>query len=274
MCRQLPRPAHADALAEGGACTPVRRVGLTRSKPACGAGPDTSGNLIVGVLHFIPGGHRGAERRVASRSLRRTRLRGRVTATHPCRETHRGLVGTPTLADCLWPVMDSQVFVAVGCKGSHALLPSLLARFARSLKTGTPRDRLVERAAPTPLVGSAKHGSPLRIKVVYASRSPRRVAVANVRFHTPTPHRIKPGESTPEDTEQSPPAERCACNPPVTIVECGPKPHCGGTPMTSVTGSLLRAFVSQCLNHVRKRVQSKIGPLGGRVSNSVRESIP
>jgi hypothetical protein len=142
--RQLPRPTRADALVEGGACTPARRVGLTRSKSACSAGPDASGNLIVGVLHSIPGGHRGAERHVASRSLRRTRLRGRLTAAHPCRETHRGLVGTPALTDCLWPVMDSQRVVAGGCKGSHALLPSLLTCFARSLRKGTPRDRDVE----------------------------------------------------------------------------------------------------------------------------------
>ena len=153
MWGQLPRPACADALAEGGGCTPVRRVGLTRSKSACGAGPDASGNLIVGVLHSIPGGHRGAERRVASRSLRRTRLRGRLTATHPCRETRRGLVGTPALADCLWPVMDSRVFVAPGCEPSHALLPSLLARFGRSLRTGTPRDRLVESGRVVPETG-------------------------------------------------------------------------------------------------------------------------
>jgi hypothetical protein len=33
-------------------------------------------------------------------------------------------------------------------------------------------------------------------------------------------------------------------------------------------------FVSQCLYHVRKRVHSKIGPLVGRVSNGLRESIP
>jgi hypothetical protein len=140
---QLPHPERLCRSA-GGACTPARRVGLTRLKSACGAGPDASGNLIVGVLHSIPDGHRGAERRVASRSLRRTRLRGRLTATRPCRETHRGLVGTPALADCLWPVMDSRVFVAPGCKPSHALLPALLARFARSLRTGTPRYRSVE----------------------------------------------------------------------------------------------------------------------------------
>ena len=119
--------------------------GLTRSESACGAGPDASGSLIVGVLHSIPGGHQGAERRVASRSLRRTRLRGRLTATRPCRETHRGLIGTPALADCLWPVMDSRAFVAPGCKPSYALFPALLARFARSLRKGTPRDRDVEQ---------------------------------------------------------------------------------------------------------------------------------
>ena len=70
---------------------------------------------------------------------------GRSTATRPCRETHRGLVGTPALTDCLWPVMDSQRVVTGGCKGSHALLPSLLTRFARSVRKGTPRDRLVEK---------------------------------------------------------------------------------------------------------------------------------
>jgi hypothetical protein len=148
---QLPRPTRADALVEGGACTPVCRVGLTRSKSPCGAGPDASGNLIVGVLHSTPCRTRETERRVASRSLRRTRLRGRLTAAHPCRETHRGLVGTPALTDCLWPVMDSQVVVAPGCKGSHALLPSLLARSARSLRKGTPRDRFGDDVVQTTL---------------------------------------------------------------------------------------------------------------------------
>ena len=146
---QLPHPARADALAEGGACTPARRVGLTRSKSACGAGPDASGDLIVGVLHSTPCRTRETERRVASRSLRRTRLRGRLTATRPCRETHRGLGGTPALTDCLWPVMDSRKFVAPGITGSHALVPSLLARFARSLRKRTPRDRRVESPRST-----------------------------------------------------------------------------------------------------------------------------
>ena len=104
-----------------------------------------SGNLIVGVFHSIPRRHRGAERRVASRSLRRTRLRGRLTATRPCRETHRGLVGTPALLNCLWPAMDSRALVALGGKRSHALLPSLFTRFARSLRKGTPRYRRVEQ---------------------------------------------------------------------------------------------------------------------------------
>ena len=45
-----------------------------------------SGNSIVGVLHSIPGRHRGAERAVPSRSLRRTRLRDRVTPAHPTGE--------------------------------------------------------------------------------------------------------------------------------------------------------------------------------------------
>ena len=36
--------------------------------------------------YSIPGGHRGAERPEASRSLRWTRLRGRVTTAHPTRE--------------------------------------------------------------------------------------------------------------------------------------------------------------------------------------------
>ena len=54
---QLPHPARATALTAGGACTPARRVGLSRSKSACSAGPDASGNSIVGVLHSIPGGH-------------------------------------------------------------------------------------------------------------------------------------------------------------------------------------------------------------------------
>ena len=148
---ELPHPDRADALAEGGACTPARRVGLTRSKSACGAGPDASGDLIVGVLHSTPCRTRETERRVASRSLRRTRLRGRLTATRPCRETHRGLGGTPALTDCLWPVMDSREFVAPGVTGSHALVPSLLARFARSLRKGTPRDRRVEQPSARPL---------------------------------------------------------------------------------------------------------------------------
>ena len=132
---QLPHPERLRR-SEGGACTPARRVGLTRSKSACGAGPDASGNLIVGVLHSTPCRARATERHVASRLLRRTRLRGRLTATRPCRETHRGLVGTPALANCLWPVMDSPIVIALGCKRSHALLPTLLARFARSLGRG------------------------------------------------------------------------------------------------------------------------------------------
>ena len=140
---QLPHPERLRR-SEGGVCTPARRVGLTRSKSACSAGPDASGNLIVGVLHSTPCRTRATERHVASRSLRRTRLRGQLTATRPCRETHRGLVGTPALADCLWPVMDSPRVVALGCKRSHALFPTLLARFGRSSRTGIPRYRLVE----------------------------------------------------------------------------------------------------------------------------------
>jgi len=53
--------------------------------------------------------------------------------------TYRGLVGTPALTDCLWPVMDSQNDVAGGGKGSHALLSSLLAPSGRSLLTGASR---------------------------------------------------------------------------------------------------------------------------------------
>ena len=121
---QLPHPERLRR-SEGGACTPARQVGLTRSKSACSAGPDASGNLIVGVLHSTPFRIRETERHMASRSLRRTRLRGRLTAARPCRETHRGLVGTPALTDCLQPVMDGQRIVANGCKGSHALLPAL-----------------------------------------------------------------------------------------------------------------------------------------------------
>jgi hypothetical protein len=133
---QLPCPTRADALVEGGACTPFRRVGLTRSKSACDAGPDASGNLTVGVLHSPPCRTRETDGHVASRLLRRTRPRGRLTATRPCRETHPGLVGTPVLSDCLWPVMDSLRVVAPGWKPSHALLPSLLTRFARSVEEG------------------------------------------------------------------------------------------------------------------------------------------
>ena len=57
-----------------------------------------SGNLIIGVVHSILGRHRGAERAVPSRSLRRTRLRGRVTPAHPTRERQpvpRELVARP-----------------------------------------------------------------------------------------------------------------------------------------------------------------------------------
>ena len=57
-----------------------------------------SGNLIVGVLGSTPCRTREAERRNASRSLRRTRLRGRVTPAHPTREQRpvpRKLVAHP-----------------------------------------------------------------------------------------------------------------------------------------------------------------------------------
>jgi hypothetical protein len=120
-------------------------MGLTPRKATCGAGPDASGNLISRDLHLFPQLRpRETERHMASRSLRRSDFRGRLTATRPCRETHRGLGGTPALADCLWPVMDSLRFVELDCKGSQALLPYLLARSARSVRKGTPRDRLVE----------------------------------------------------------------------------------------------------------------------------------
>ena len=120
-------------------------MGLTPTKAACGAGPDASGNLISRDLRStLRPRPRETERHMASRSLRRSGFRGRLTATHPCRETHRGLGGTPALSDCLWPVMDSQRVVAPDCNGSHALLPSLLVRFARSLREATPRYRLVE----------------------------------------------------------------------------------------------------------------------------------
>ena len=57
-----------------------------------------SGNVIVGVLGSTPCRTREAERRNASRSLRRTRLRGRVTPAHPTRERQpvpRELVARP-----------------------------------------------------------------------------------------------------------------------------------------------------------------------------------
>jgi hypothetical protein len=151
MPGQLPHPERLRR-SEGGACVRLLGMGLTPTKAACGAGPDASGNLISRDLHSTPRlRSRETERHMASRSLRRSGFQGRLTATRPCRETHRGLVGTPALVDCLWPVMDSLKFVELGCNGSHALLPSLLARSARSVRQGTPRDRLVESASNFPL---------------------------------------------------------------------------------------------------------------------------
>ena len=111
------------------------------AKDACSAQPDARGNLIRRDLHSTLVRSRATERHKASRSLRWSVFRGRLTATHPCRETHRGSVGTPTLTDCLWPVMDSQANDVLSLNNLRALLPSLLTRFARSLRKGTPLNR-------------------------------------------------------------------------------------------------------------------------------------
>jgi hypothetical protein len=133
------------------------------AKDACSAQPDARGNLIRRDLHSRPVRSRATERHKASRSLRWSVFRGRLTATHPCRETHRGSVGTPTLTDCLWPVMDSQANDVLSLNNLRALLPSLLTRFARSLRKGTPRNRSVEfflhLVSPLALTNSAKYNS-------------------------------------------------------------------------------------------------------------------
>jgi len=146
---QLPRP-ECLRRSEGGACVRLLRVGLIPARADCSAGPDASGDLISRDRHAPPRQRsRATERHTASRLRRRSGFWGRLTTTNPCRETHRGLVGTPALADCLWPVMDRLKSVELGRNGSHALLPSLLARSARSVRKGTPRDRLGERRGPT-----------------------------------------------------------------------------------------------------------------------------
>ncbi len=142
---QLPGPTRANALVEDGACACLLGMGLMPTKDACSAQPDARGNLISRDLHSTPARSRATERHRASRSLRRSVFRGRLTATRPCRETHRGSVGTPTLADCLWPVMDSQPNDVLSLNNLRALLPSLLTRFARSLRKGTPLNRSVEK---------------------------------------------------------------------------------------------------------------------------------
>lgn len=101
---------------------------------------------------------------------------GRSTATRPCQETHRGLVGTPALADRLWPVADSREFVAVGRKRSHALFPSLLARSRR----WTPRDHDVEnrRTAHGPFAsrpGRTRGDDPTSVDGVLCGPSSRSV---------------------------------------------------------------------------------------------------
>jgi hypothetical protein len=124
-------------------------MGLTPTNDACGAGPDASGNLLTRDRHSTPVRSRATERHRASRSLRRSVVRGRLTATHPCRDTQHGLGAAPARLDCPWPVMDSHEVVAPGAKRLHALRLSLLAPFGRSVRKGTPRYRLVEYCSKT-----------------------------------------------------------------------------------------------------------------------------
>src|SRR6056297_4235 len=158
-------------------------MGLMPAKDACSAQPDARGNLIRRDLHSTPVRSRTTERHKASRSLRWSVFRGRLTATHPCRETHRGSVGTPTLTDCLWPVMDSQTNDVLSLNNLRALLPSLLTRFARSLRKGTPLNRQLNRRARFSKSRDFRSASPASTSSVNSPYS--RVSIAAGRRSTP-----------------------------------------------------------------------------------------